>query len=617
MTALDDAGLPDDPAFRAAVREHVQFGSRVALHNSHARTDDELHPLREVPRWTGQVRAPTESHLEAAAAAGVCRLPRQPGATVRLRSRGAGCGVPGWRATLAADWCRRAFQFCAAGATRWRGSGVPEPSQPLDLLLTVTREERATLGAQIEGQLRRAIRGGMLRSGTRLPSTRELAGQLGVSRRITVDAYSQLAAEGYLLLRQGAQPRVADVPASTHPTSAAPSADPPQMPDTAAPVRFDFRPARPDVSSFPRTAWIRCLREAVTTISNDDLSYGDAIGVAQLRAGLADYLGRVRGVVADPAHVVITSGYLQGLGLVCRALAARGARRIALEDPSSAEEPLIAQRAGLVPVRVPVDELGLRVDQLDRAEVDAVVLTPAHQHPTGVVLAPERRAALGAWLRAHDAVAVEDDYDAEYRYDRAAIGAVQGLDPEHVVYAGTASKVLAPALRLGWFVVPTELLDAVRQEKLLADQGSPRIEQLAFASFLQRGDLDRHLRRMRARYHSRRDHMVDALAAELPEAVVRGIAAGLHVTVELPTTDDETTIRRAAGERGIALSSMSDYCSTPTARPPTLILGYCQMPENRIRAGIGEVAAAVRAARTTAGPAQSSHAGNGRFRSVP
>jgi GntR family transcriptional regulator/MocR family aminotransferase len=470
---------------------------------------------------------------------------------------------------------------------------VLEPSRPLDLLLTVSRKEGVTLGAQVEAQLRRAIRDGALRAGTRLPSTRELAGQLGVSRHITVDAYSQLAAEGYLLLRQGAQPRVADIatPISPHGGVRA-------VTEPVPVIHYDFRPARPDVSSFPRTAWIRCLREAVTTISNDDLSYGDAIGVEQVRAGLAEYLGRVRGVVADPTHVVITNGYLQGLGVVCRALAARGARRIALEDPSSSEEPLIAERAGLQPVRIPVDGLGLRVDHLVRADVDAVVVTPAHQHPTGVVLAPERRAALVAWLRSRDAVAVEDDYDAEYRYDRPAVGALQGLDPDRVVYAGTASKVLAPALRLGWFVVPAMLLDAVRQEKLLADQGSPRIEQLAFAAFLARGDLDRHLRRMRSRYHARRDRMIESLAAELPDAVVRGIAAGLHVTVELPPGDDEAAIRREGGLRRIALSTMSDYRAAPTGLPPTLILGYSQMSESRIGAGIRQVAAAVQAARS-------------------
>jgi GntR family transcriptional regulator/MocR family aminotransferase len=464
----------------------------------------------------------------------------------------------------------------------------------LELLLTVAKDRRGTLSAQIEGQLRTAIRDGSLRPGTPVPSTRDLAGELGVSRKVVVDAYAQLAAEGYLAMRQGAQPRVADGPFF---------AGEPARPDPpAVPVRYDFRPARPDVSSFPRAAWARCLRDAVTDISVADLGYGDAFGVEELRDGLAGYLGRVRGVVADRARIVVTNGYLQGLGLVCRTLAARGARRIALEDPSSSEEPLIAARAGLEAVRVPVDELGIRVDALARSDADAVVLTPAHQSPTGVVLAPERRAALVAWLRTRDAVAVEDDYDAEYRYDRPAVGALQGLDGDHVVYAGTASKVLAPALRLGWLVVPPSLVDGMRDEKLLADQGTARIEQLAFARFLARGDLDRHLRKMRVRYRAKRDAAIAAIAAELPEARIRGIAAGLHVTVELPPGHDEEAIRRAAARRGVALSTMGDFRSTVDG-PPTLILGYSQMSESRIAGGVTELATAVREV-TTSRPAR-------------
>jgi GntR family transcriptional regulator/MocR family aminotransferase len=459
----------------------------------------------------------------------------------------------------------------------------------VELLLTVAKDRPGTLRAQIEDQFRIAIRDGSLLAGTPVPSTRDLAAQLGVSRRVAVDAYAQLAAEGYLAMRQGAQPRVAAGP--FRPASAAGSeAAPPRL-------RFDFLPARPDVSSFPRDAWARCLRDAVAGVTVADLGYGDAFGVEALRDGLAGYLGRVRGVVADRGRVVVTNGYLQGLNLVCRALAVRGARRIALEDPSSAEEDQIAARAGLEPVRVPVDDLGLRVDALARSGADAVVVTPAHQHPTGVVLAPERRVALVAWLRDRDAIAVEDDYDAEYRYDRPAVGALQGLDHDHVVYAGTASKVLAPALRLGWLVVPRSLVDGMRTERSLSDQGTARIEQLAFAYFLERGDLDRHLRRMRLRYRIRRDVVVDALAAALPEARIRGIAAGLHVTVELGPQDDEAAVRRAAAARGIGLSTMGDY-ATSVPHPPTLILGYSQMSEARLRTGIAELARAVTEARS-------------------
>jgi GntR family transcriptional regulator/MocR family aminotransferase len=468
-----------------------------------------------------------------------------------------------------------------------------ETSQPLELLLSVRRDDARTLGSQIEDQLRLAIRDGSLRPGARVASTRDLAKQLGVSRRVVVDAYAQLAAEGFLSLRQGARPRVSTTAAAAGPPPAGARRAPPHP-------RFDFRPSVPDVSTFPRTAWLRALRGALTTMTTADLGYGDPRGVGALRSGLADYLGRVRGVVADPENIVVTSGYTQGIGLVCHALVAAGARRIALEDPSNPEDGLIATRAGLEPVAVGVDEFGTRVDQLERSDADAVVLTPAHQHPTGVVLTGERRSALLAWLRRRDAIAIEDDYDAEYRYDRAAVGALQGLDPDRVVYAGSASKTLAPALRIGWLVVPARLVDGVSHEKLLSDRGTAGIEQHAFADFLARGELDRHLRRMRVHYRRRRDALVDALAEVLPEAAVRGVAAGLHVTLELPDGDSEQAIREQAHERRIELETMSDYRPGARDRPPTLLLGYAQMSEPAIRAGVRELAIAVQEARTRA-----------------
>ena len=471
---------------------------------------------------------------------------------------------------------------------------MDETSQPIELLLSVSRDGPRTLGAQIEDQLRRAIREGALRPDARVPSTRDLARQLGVSRRVVVDAYEQLAAEGYLRLRQGARPRVSEAAALAS-VAAPPKASPVRAPATRA--RFDFRPSVPDVSTFPRAAWLRSLREALATVTDADLGYGDPRGVEALRSALADYLGRVRGVVADPEQIVVTNGYTQGLGLVCHAIAASGAKRIALEDPSNPEDGLVAARAGLEPVSIGVDAAGTRVDELEQADADAVVLTPAHQHPTGVVLTGERRAALLAWMRRRSAIAIEDDYDAEYRYDRAGVGALQGLDPDRVVYAGSASKTLAPALRIGWLVVPRDLLDAVRHQKLLADRGTARIEQYAFADFLARGELDRHLRRMRTRYRARRDTLVQALNTQLPEATVRGIAAGLHVTVELPRSDDEQTILREARRRRVELEAMSDFRPGARDHPPALVLGYAQMPEPAIRAGVRELAQAIQAAR--------------------
>jgi GntR family transcriptional regulator / MocR family aminotransferase len=474
---------------------------------------------------------------------------------------------------------------------------LDETSQPIELLLSVSRAGPRTLGAQIEDQLRRAIREGALRPDARVPSTRDLAGQLGVSRRVVVDAYGQLAAEGYLSLRQGARPRVSEATALGSVASA--PAMPPAGTAAAPRARFDFRPSVPDVSTFPRAAWLRSLRTALATVTDADLSYGDPRGVGVLRSALADYLGRVRGVVAEPEQIIITNGYTQGLGLVCFALARAGAKRIALEDPSNPDDGLVAAHAGLEPVLIGVDESGTRVDELQQADADAVVVTPAHQHPTGVVLTGERRTALLAWLRDRDAIAIEDDYDAEYRYDRAAVGALQGLDPDRVVYAGSVSKTLAPALRIGWLVVPPSLLQSVTSEKLLADRGTARIEQHAFADFLARGELDRHLRRMRARYRARRDALVQALTEALPEASVGGVAAGLHVTVQLPDSDSdlEQTILDEARHRRIEFETMSDFRPDASDRPPALLLGYAQMSEPAIRAGVRELALAVHAAR--------------------
>lgn len=373
------------------------------------------------------------------------------------------------------------------------------------------------------------------------------------------------------------------------------------------PPRFDFRPSLPDLSAFPRSIWLRCLREALAKMRDSDLGYSDPHGSEVLRVALTDYLGRVRGVMTEAPRVLITSGFAQGRALVCRALAASGVRRIAVEDPSHAELWESVVPAGLEMVPIPVDDAGIEVAVLERVGADAVMVTPAHQHPTGAVMAGDRRAALLAWLRNRNAIAIEDDYDAEYRYDRAPVGALQSLDPDRIVYGGTASKTLAPALRLGWLVVPPRLLDAVKQQQLLSDFGGPRIEQHGFAEFLARGELDRHLRRMRCRYRDRRDALVDALRRELPEVKICGIAAGLHGAIRLRDDDDELAIRDAAARRGIALTVMSEH-RLDSRGPPTLLLGYARSPEPVIRAGVRELAAAIRSVRK---------AGRGVTRSAP
>lgn len=463
--------------------------------------------------------------------------------------------------------------------------------------MCVLRGAEEKLGPQIERQIREAIRGGMLRPGALIPSTRDLAIQLGVSRPIIVHAYAQLAAEGYITLRPGARPRVS----TAAPTSVVPGAI---VRARAAPrheprVRYDFLPAIPDLASFPRAEWLVATRNALATMRDDDFGYLELHGCEVLRVALAEYLGRVRGVRCDAEQIVITSGFAQSRVLACRALVAMGARRLAVEDPGYTEWDAIVA-AGLKLAPIAVDDDGMRIDALERATADAVLVTPAHQFPTGVVMSGERRTALLAWLRARDVVAIEDDYDAEFRYDRAAVGALQSLEPERVVYCGTASKMLAPAIRIGWMVVPWHMFAAVQREQRLADHGVSRIEQHALAKLFASGEIDRHLRRMRLRYRARRDALIDALATELPEASIKGIAAGLHATVELSADDDERAILEEARRRGIALEILAQHRLVPRAANATLLLGYARMPEQSMRDAVHELRDAIRSARSTA-----------------
>jgi GntR family transcriptional regulator/MocR family aminotransferase len=458
------------------------------------------------------------------------------------------------------------------------------------MLLTVDRGGSAAIGRQLEDQLRSAIRRGALAAGSSLPSTRDLAAQLGISRPVVGNAYAQLAAEGFVVLRQGARPRVASGVIAERTPVVSNAAD-------AISVQFDFLPSVPDLGSFPRAHWMRAYRKALERMEEEDFGYRDPNGARALRRALAEYLGRVRGVVAHSDQIFITSGFAQARVLVGRVLRALGATCVAVEDPGYTNlDPITS--VGLRVVPIPVDECGLQTAALYATDADALMITPAHHFPTGAVLSGERRTALLAWLRVRNAVVLEDDYDSEFRYDRAPVGALQGLEPDRVFYAGTASKTLVPALRLGWLVVPPRFVDQFRLQQSRSDLGCPRIEQHALAELIVSGDFDRHLRRMRARYRERRDALLDALRSEFPEAQVVGIAAGVHVAVQLPPTDDETTIQREALARGIALGTLSDHRAAAThADRPTLLLGYARHSEATIRAGIRALATAIRAAR--------------------
>jgi len=491
---------------------------------------------------------------------------------------------------------------------RTRTSSIPE------LLLIVDREGPVALHRQLERGLQEAIRNGRLSAGAALPSTRSLADDLGLSRGVVVEAYEQLTAEGYLESRQGGKTRVAEraaqpavsprrVPArrggmAPLRADATPGpADAARVPDedTILPshafnrLRYDFSYGRPDVTAFPRQAWLRSLRRVLNEAPAEDLSYLDGRGSVALREALAAYLNRVRATEAASGRMVITNGFAQAQRLVLQVLRAQGKRRIAMEDPGQADTRRAADLVGMEVVPIPVDEDGLIVDRLSAADVALCVLTPAHHFPTGAVLSAERRAALVRWARERDSLILEDDYDAEYRYDREPIGAIQGLAPESVLYAGSASKTLAPGLRLGWLVVPARFVEAFATAKFNYDRGSPSLEQLAFADFLTRGEFDRHLRRMRPIYRERRDALLRALARHLPEVRPTGASAGLHVLAWLPDGADEASIVARAAGRDVAVDGLASM-RVAAPGPPALILGYARMTEREIHQGVAILA---------------------------
>jgi GntR family transcriptional regulator/MocR family aminotransferase len=454
-----------------------------------------------------------------------------------------------------------------------------------ELLLELNREARRPLRAQLEDGLREAVRSGRLPAHVRLPATRALASDLGVSRRLVVDAYGQLLAEGYLVARRGAGTFVADA-AGASATAAAESRP-------SAPT-FDFFPGFPDLANFPRRAWLRALRATLRDAPDRAFGYPDPRGALELRRALAGHLRRVRGVVADPETIVVCSGAAQGFFLLARAL--QGGR-LAVEDPGLPAHRAILAAASAQLVALPVDESGACVEELNvlsarEGGIDGVLVTPAHQSPTGVALVPPRRAALLAWAGESEALVIEDDYDAEYRYDRAPLGAMQGLAADRVVYMGTVSKTLAPALRLGWLVLPPRLVERVVSEKLLADHGCPTIDQLALAQLIESGAYDRHLRQARRRYRARRDALVRAVARHLPDARVTGLAAGLHAIVRLGRAVDGMELMRAAGRRSVGVYPLGYAYIDVRAVDDGLVLGYANLAEPAIEEGVrrlGEV----------------------------
>ncbi|WP_328626143.1 PLP-dependent aminotransferase family protein [Streptomyces sp. NBC_00353] len=429
--------------------------------------------------------------------------------------------------------------------------------------------------------LRDAVRAGRLPPGTRLPPYRSLAADLGLARNTVADAYAELVAEGWLTARQGSGTRVAHRAAA-----AAPARIPKKTPSRPAAPVHNLRQGQPDAASFPRTAWLAASRRAVNGAPNDAFGPGDPQGRIELRRALSGYLARVRGVRCSPERIVICSGFAHALRLLFGGGVLRGP--LAVESYGLAFHRSLLVAAGVRTVPLAIDEHGARTGELTGLPgVRSVLLTPAHQFPTGGPLHPERRAAVVDWARTRGGLVLEDDYDGEFRYDREPVGAVQGLDPDRVVHLGSVSKSLSPAIRLGWMVLPEHLVGAVLAAKGEREGWASVLDQLALADFIESGHYDRHIRRMRQRYRRRRDQLVAALAAHTPHITPTGIAAGLHAVLRLPPGTERSTVKAAAWQ-GLGLDPLADFrhpAATMRAEDG-LVVGYATPPDHAYGAAL-------------------------------
>jgi GntR family transcriptional regulator/MocR family aminotransferase len=482
-------------------------------------------------------------------------------------------------------------QLCTVSGELGRGGSHPGPStdgRPMserrlharDLFVSIDRSRRTTLSRQLEDQLRDAIRSGVLAAGGQLPSTRALAHDLSVSRGVIARAYGQLSDEGYLDLRQGACPKVRR-------GMRAQQSPPAQRGQQKA--LLNLRPHMSEWGSFPRRSWLRSVERALATAGDADLGYIDPAGLEQLRIELAAYLGRARGILVEPDQVVITAGTTHSLSLIARALSRRGSQALGFENPSHRPLHEVARHAGLEPVGIPVDAEGVVVERLGACSLDAVVVSPAHQFPTGCVLSARRRDALVCWAQETGALIIEHDWAAEFRYVKSSMGALHALAPDRVAYIGSTSKTLAPAVRLGWAVLPVDRAAAVADELAASLSHLSGIEQLAFADFLRRGEFEQHMRGMRTRYRARRDVLLESLAQRFPSLPVSAAEAGLHVVLHLESPEIEGAVRERARTRRVAVDSISQHALPGYVGQRGLLIGFGAVAEPTLPRAVEEL----------------------------
>jgi GntR family transcriptional regulator / MocR family aminotransferase len=465
---------------------------------------------------------------------------------------------------------------------------------------TLDRESPLPLIRQIYREISSQVLSGELGARERLPSTRETASELGVSRNVVMEAYDQLVAEGFLLGISGAGTFVAEgsrleVPILRSAISRpggdiTPSAAPPREREREGSNDerlIDFRLGRPALDLVPYRAWARLEYEARLGSPPESLGSAPPEGRQELREALRAYLWRRRGIECRTDQIVITSGALQGLSLLS-GLLLRSGTEVLFEDPGHrlVREVFMARGARILPA--PVDEEGLRVDLLPRARRPALAfVTPSHQFPLGGCLSIQRRVALVEWARAAGCLVVEDDYESEFRYDVGPVSSIQRLDPENVVYVGTFSKVFFPAIRLGYLVLPERLVEGYVAGKRMTDRYCAPMPQLAMAGFIREGGLDRHIARMRKTYRRRRDALIDALLASFPGgAEILGRATGLHVAVSFKGIAFDAPLVEAVRRAGVGLHPVDGYAIVKGSHESTVAMGYSHLDIGDIEAGV-------------------------------
>ena len=438
--------------------------------------------------------------------------------------------------------------------------------------------DRTRVRASLEASLRDAIRTCRLQPNSKLPSSRLLATDLGIARNTVVEVYGQLVSEGWLVARTGAGTVVGER-AMANQAPAAPSSARDSAPPAA--VDFDLRGGVPDVSSFPRDAWLSATRRALRKAPDEAFGYQDARGRLELRQALAEYLSRARDVYVHPDQIIVCLGAMHGLRLIGKALRRMGTTVWATESYGLVWHRRTAADLGFQIHVVPVDEYGARIDKI--GDAGSMLLSPAHQYPLGVALSPQRRLAAIEWTNTTGGFLIEDDYDGEFRHDRHPVGAIQSLAPERVLYLGTASKSLSPSLRIGWMVVPHRLIEPILRAKTVSEGHNSTIDQLTLAELLTSGFYDRHIRRNRLRYRHRRDQLLEVVD-QFEGIEVQGISAGMHALLQLPDTLSESAVVEYARRHyRLRLEGLSIYAAAPKVqhRGPALVIGYGSPSDQR------------------------------------